>query len=163
MNDRAPLRKGPIAVVAAQTGLGKTIFTLNTAKHASENGHAALIVSLVMRREELCDRLIANESRILLDDIQNFGTDLPTGDRSAILDAAALVKTLPLHVVDAFETTPAGVAAQRRKQCENGRSTYSLLITCNYSTRTTPAATVLSMLHYAVERRRTSQTNWTLR
>lgn len=115
MNDRAPLRRGHVAVVAAQTGVGKTTYALNVAKHAAEEGHGALIISLEMRRAELCDRVLANQSRVALDEIQNFGTHTKSEQRQAILEATAHVESLPLHVVDAFESTPAGVAAQCRK------------------------------------------------
>lgn len=115
LDREAPIRKTHTHVVAAQTGAGKSTFALNVALEAATAGQGVLVVSLEMRREELMDRIVSLESGVKHNAVLDFGPVTNDRDRQQIYAADSRIRDLPLHVVDAFQSTPAGVAAQCRK------------------------------------------------
>lgn len=121
----APIRKSHITVVAAATGGGKTTFALNCATAAAQAGHGVLIVSMEMRRQELCDRVVANVGQVDAERILKF--DRATDeDRHRVRSTVSRVAGLPIDVVDAFAVTEGAIAAQCRRAMR--QRPFSLLV-----------------------------------
>jgi hypothetical protein len=63
--DLRPMRKGSLAVVAAWSGVGKSIASWNYAAHAAiHEKQTVLFHALEMSRDEMLDRLIAAEAKV---------------------------------------------------------------------------------------------------
>lgn len=63
-NILAGLQRSDLFILAARPSMGKTAFALNLAHNVAVNGHAVLVFSLEMSKEQLVDRLLAMESGV---------------------------------------------------------------------------------------------------
>lgn len=63
-NILAGLQRSDLFILAARPSMGKTAFSLNLAHNVAIGGHAVLVFSLEMSKEQLVDRLLAMESGV---------------------------------------------------------------------------------------------------
>lgn len=70
------LHGGELIILAARPAMGKSVFALNIANHASRAGRAVYFVSLEMGSNELMDRMAAADSGATYDSIQAADFDV---------------------------------------------------------------------------------------
>lgn len=68
-----------LVTVAANTGIGKSVFALMIAISIAKAGKSVLFFSLEMNRDEIVDRIVANLSGVSLDDLNQGLFDAETG------------------------------------------------------------------------------------
>jgi replicative DNA helicase len=104
-------RKGQLIVIAARPGVGKTSLALNIAHHVSKAGPRAVLYSLEMHQDEICDRLLSSisgvESRRLRSG--NLGDN---GDK--VDEACAEINKLPMDIITGGSFSPENIALQLR-------------------------------------------------
>jgi replicative DNA helicase len=81
------LPRGEVAVAAARTSRGKTVFALQVALEAVHQGHHVLFASVEMTRDQIADRAFAHEARIDLRLVRT--SDLSAEDRNELHAVAA--------------------------------------------------------------------------
>lgn len=102
---------GRLIVFGARPGGGKSLAGTNLALHvAHRHGHAVLIASLEMGRNEVMNRMIAAHARVSLTHLTN-GT-VPESDWAKIASKHAELNELPIFIEDASSLT---VQALRRR------------------------------------------------
>lgn len=92
------LGRGDLVVVAARPGMGKTALALTIARNVAKKGHAVFIASLEMSREQIAQRLLAQEARVDLKNLR-FGR-LPQEELAHVMKIAPNVAALPILVDD---------------------------------------------------------------
>lgn len=97
-------KRGKLYTYAGRASMGKSAFVLGLVRVAARAGYLSAYVSLEMGREEVIDRLVAQESRVEMDDIPHFAR-LDDRRRSQIERAAARLAEYPLLVDDAAGVT----------------------------------------------------------
>ena len=108
------LQDGRLYVVAARPSMGKSLFSLQIARHvARSQAGTVLFASLEMSDAETAQRHLAAESGVDPDRIhlgQVAGTDWP-----ALLQAAAGTVGMPLHLIDDGDLSLSKLRAQARQ------------------------------------------------
>ena len=108
------LQDGRLYVVAARPSMGKSLFSLQIARHvATSQAGSVLFASLEMSDAETAQRHLAAESGVDPDRIhlgQVTGTDWP-----ALLQAAAGTVGMPLHLIDDGDLSLSKLRAQARQ------------------------------------------------
>jgi replicative DNA helicase len=108
------LQDGRLYVVAARPSMGKSLFSLQIARHvARSQSGSVLFASLEMSDAETAQRHLAAESGVDPDRIhlgQVTGTDWP-----ALLQAAAGTVGMPLHLIDDGDLSLSKLRAQARQ------------------------------------------------
>jgi len=107
------LQDGRLYVVAARPSMGKSLFSLQIARHVARSAGSVLFASLEMSDAETAQRHLAAESgvdphRIHLGRVT--GTDWP-----ALLQAAAVTVGMPLHLIDDGDLSLSKLRAQARQ------------------------------------------------
>lgn len=94
-----PLRPGNLAIIAAYSGIGKSIAAWNYAAHAAiHEKRAVLFHALEMSRNEMLDRLIASEAKV---DIGHITSRRMTDwDWEKVSQARGRIEDAPLHIDD---------------------------------------------------------------
>lgn len=106
LNVAGGARKGQVIVIAAETGLGKSWWCLDTVLHAAKNhGKKCRIYTLEMDEGDIVDRMLAMENDINLNDVI-----LQKVDNDDMHDYLADLAELPISIVDS-RITPGRVIA----------------------------------------------------
>lgn len=92
-------RGGQLIVLAARPSVGKTAIMLQMARTAAKNGFPAVVFSLEMTRDELCQRLLFAEGRITQAAIARGEVD-----NSSFQQSASALSSLPLYINDESRT-----------------------------------------------------------
>lgn len=92
------LRAGQLIIVAGRPGMGKSDLAVQTLLNVTRHGHAAVIASIEMNATELLDRYLASLAHLNHDLIRDGR--LSNTDWAHITDAAGILNTIPLHVID---------------------------------------------------------------
>lgn len=103
---------GWLVVIAARPSVGKSVLGVEFARAAAMAGHAALFSSLEMPREEVADRILANESSVGLDYIAR--RDLDGVQRANLRAAVRRHDEVPLWIEDAANTSLARLRSAAR-------------------------------------------------
>ena len=108
------LGAGNFIVIASRPGMGKTSIALNMASSVAKNtGKTVAIFSLEMSRLELAMRLLSNESRIPLSDLNQGKLNADAWNR--LWDAANVLYKMDIRMDDNSNMTVAEMAAQCRR------------------------------------------------
>jgi replicative DNA helicase len=103
------LQAGSLNILAARTSRGKTAFALNVAHHvAVRTGHAVVVFSQEMNKQEINDRLICLAGGIGFADLNDHQ------DTDRVRNAFNAAAALPIHIRDTAATVPAIHAKVRR-------------------------------------------------
>jgi replicative DNA helicase len=105
-------------IVAGRPGQGKTALMLTVARNAAQNGKKVGIFSLEMSREQVAQRLIAQESGIDLHKI--IRGKLEESDWPLFTNAVEVVASLPITINDLSSIKIDEVRQTSRKIAENG-------------------------------------------
>lgn len=108
------LRPGNLIVVAAQTGIGKSLFLLHLARNAAVGQNfRSLVFSMEMSGGEWTERLLSHESGIPTDRLR-VGSNSDADERRAMTATAAL-HDLPVYFDDRPYQTIDGIRARARR------------------------------------------------
>jgi replicative DNA helicase len=111
------LRPGDLAVIAANTGCGKTALAVNLAVHFCVRGHAGAIFSLEMDAEQITDRIISARSGLDSQILRRGDAALLDSDkRAAVSRAIAGAAELPVFISDRNRSTVPAMFAELRRQ-----------------------------------------------
>jgi replicative DNA helicase len=112
--DLRPLRKGSLAVIAAWSGIGKSIASWNYAAHAAiHEKQTVLFHALEMSRDEMLDRLIAAEAKV---DYGHITSRKMTGwDWEKVSTARGRIEDAPLFIDDTEGVSLAMLRASVRR------------------------------------------------
>lgn len=92
------MQPGNITVVAAQSGIGKSTFALNSAVAAAKTGAGVMFSSLEMSETELMQKIAAAEGKIGLHHLTRQGGLTAEGWKTVELLGPELFRSLPLRV-----------------------------------------------------------------
>jgi replicative DNA helicase len=120
----AGLQPGDLVIIAARPSMGKTSFVMNMVLNAAmtkvkhEDGRdrhpfPALVFSLEMSKESLCERLLCSEARV--DSMKLRGGFLETKDWIRITTAAGKLAEAPIHIDDSGSPTLLEIRAKARR------------------------------------------------
>jgi replicative DNA helicase len=117
----AGLQPGDLIVIAARPSMGKTSFVMNMvlnaamAKDPATGRHPfpALVFSLEMSKESLCERLLCSEARV--DSMKLRGGFLETKDWIRITTAAGKLAEAPILIDDSGSPTLLEIRAKSRR------------------------------------------------
>jgi replicative DNA helicase len=101
------LQPGDLAILAADTGRGKTAAALNIALHTSERGYGTAIFSLEMSRRQVLNRLMALAGRF--NGYLFRSRHRTMMDDHHIAEAAGQLSDLPLWIRDSTGCTVSGL------------------------------------------------------
>ncbi len=102
------LRRGELAAVGGQPGMGRTSLALTVADCVAQRGMGVILAALELDPEHVARRLIAMRGRLRWDQLAPAMLD-PT-----IEEAANDLASLPLHVIGSGNVTPSSLAAHVR-------------------------------------------------
>ena len=103
---------GNLIVIAARTGVGKSAFSMQLAKHAAAKGNLTLIVSMEMLKEEVAERCVAMDPKLSLDKLIDGGMNAQ--EWSELATASTNISTLPIMICDDPRTSVAKIRAMAR-------------------------------------------------
>lgn len=92
-------RNGSMYIIGARPKMGKTSIALKFAKNAAAKGVSTLIKSLEMTKSQLIEKLISEETGIILDKFKNT-SDLNDKEWNLIVNASAKLSEMPLYIDD---------------------------------------------------------------
>lgn len=121
------LRPGQLIILAARTGVGKSVFASDIARHiAGELGRLVLFVSLEMSTEELGFRMMSAQSGVNNHRIRT--ATISQADRIRLVETAASMAQWPLHIEDDAGLKPLAIAAMARRLTRRQRTGLGLLV-----------------------------------
>jgi replicative DNA helicase len=110
----AGFQPGDLVIIAARPSMGKTSFVMNTVQNAAtEHKVPALVFSLEMSKESLCERLLCSEARV--DSRKLRGGFLETRDWVQITKAASTISEAPIYIDDSGSPTLLEIRAKARR------------------------------------------------
>jgi replicative DNA helicase len=110
----AGLQPGDLVIIAARPSMGKTSFVMNAVQNAAVNhGAPALVFSLEMSKESLCERLLCSQARV--DSTKLRGGFLETRDWVQITKAASEIAEAPIFIDDTGSPTLLEIRAKARR------------------------------------------------
>lgn len=122
------LRPGGLYIIGARPGGGKSVLGCNIAASAAQSGLGVLLASLEMPKEEVVDRLIANEASVELSNI--VAHQLSSFDWPRVKAAGERIRSWSLMV---WDETNVGVGAVRARARDLTRTTRGLgLVVVDY-------------------------------
>ena len=92
------LHDSDLILLGARPAMGKTALALNICKNIAESGYPVLIFSIEMSKEQLGQRLMADDARINLTKI--ISGKLKQEDWESINNSASIIYDLPIHIED---------------------------------------------------------------
>jgi replicative DNA helicase len=132
-------RKGQLIVIAARPGVGKTSLALNIAHHVSKAGPRAVLYSLEMHADEICDRLTSSisgvESRKLRSG--NLGDS-----REKVMEACREIDKLPVYIITGGGFSPESISLQLRAMIATSDVPIGMIL-IDYLQLVTPSPTQL--------------------
>lgn len=150
-NMLAGFQKSDLIILAARPSMGKSALAMNIAAHVAINGKTPVgIFSLEMSRDQLVDRLIADQAGI---DLWRLRTGKLTGegeddDFSRIQQALGVLSEAPIYIDDASMVNVLQMRAMaRRLQAEKGLG----LIIVDYLQLMEPRNTMSTMVQQMTE------------
>lgn len=118
--------KGNLVILAARPGMGKTALALNIAANASLlYGHAVVVFSLEMSKEELAFRLISSEARINAKRLRDG--NLSVGEMEKFMDAVEKFHDAKIIIDDTPALSIFELRARCRRLAREGRCDMILL------------------------------------
>lgn len=115
---------GELWYVAARPGMGKTALALGISQAVARTGRHALFFSLEMKRIELRDRIISSTSGVPYKGLlQNAATPEQWG---TVMTTVGELSTLPFHIDDRRDLTPARLRSRTRKHAAALRRRFAL-------------------------------------
>lgn len=106
-------QKGHLVVVGARPGMGKSSFMLSLALHMAKKGIRVGIFSLEMTAEELTQRMLSMESKIML---KKLRTGQITDEEFKVLTQKAIeLRRLSVWINDRADMTPLDLRIELRK------------------------------------------------
>lgn len=106
---------GNLTLLAARPGVGKTALAMQIARNAAKKGKTVNVYSYEMLRDEIIERMAANESNVDMDTlIDNESMQGKEEAVTAIAHAADRLAKLPINIIDDASITTAGIRAQCR-------------------------------------------------
>ncbi len=128
-------RRGKVYIVAARPGMGKSAFAVNTAVNIAKAGivhdektgrdvptHAVVIISAEMDKQELVDRMLASEGRVVLKNV--MAGKLTDQDWALTVEAAETLRKLPIGIVHRAGVTVAEIRSLVRRRFAELRATF---------------------------------------
>lgn len=115
------LRRGQLAVIAGETGVGTSTFAVNVATHTSVRcGAPAVFVAPDSSRYEILTRVTAAVAKIPVSRIRS--DELTEDDREKLRRKLDDLRRAPLHISAGWPdaVTPSRVAAEIESWCRNG-------------------------------------------
>ncbi len=120
----AGMQPGDLIIIAARPSMGKTSFVMNMVVNAAMQKHKdadgrerhpfpALVFSLEMSKESLCERLLCSEARV--DSMKLRGGFLETKDWIRITTAAGNLSEAPILIDDSGSPTLLEIRAKARR------------------------------------------------
>ena len=117
----AGMQPGDLIIIAARPSMGKTSFVMNMVLNAAMSKDAAtgkhpfpaLVFSLEMSKESLCERLLCSEARV--DSMKLRGGFLETKDWIRITTAAGKLAEAPILIDDSGAPTLLEIRAKARR------------------------------------------------
>lgn len=118
--------KSRLYVIAAATGMGKSVKGLNYAKIAAEQGKRVVVFSLEMNRADFVDRFIIEETEIYNTRYNN--NNLNEYDIEKIKMAAKVFESLPIVIYDNPSATPNYIRKKIKSEIKNHGSVDMVVI-----------------------------------
>lgn len=111
---------GQLITVGARTGIGKSVFAVNTAVAAAEANKSVLFFSLEMTNEEIHDRILSSMSGVELNKIKEGS--VAEEDKSKLKEASDRASKMKIMIETEPELTAEGIRAKalRRAQSTEG-------------------------------------------
>src|SRR5262249_30784903 len=110
----AGLQPGELIIIAARPSMGKTSLVMNAVQNAAlQYKVPALVFSLEMSKESLCERLLCSEARI--DSSKLRGGFLDTRDWVRLTSAASHIAEAPIFIDDTGAPTLLEIRAKSRR------------------------------------------------
>lgn len=120
-------RPAQLIVVAARTGLGKSVFALDVSRHvAGDLGRLVLFISLEMSTEELGFRILSAQSGVNSHRIRT--ATISKSDQQRLIEVAAGVSSWPMHIEDDSGMKPLAIAAAARRLVRRQKASLALLV-----------------------------------
>lgn len=91
-------QSGQMGICAARPAMGKSVASMGFAKAAAKAGRPSMFFALEMQKQELSDRLLADEAQVNLHAIRSG--ELTDEEMDRISDAQKRLAAIPLHVDD---------------------------------------------------------------
>jgi replicative DNA helicase len=109
---------GQMVIVAGRPSMGKSLAALGFAKAAAKAGRPSVFYALEMQKQELSDRLLADEAQVNLNAIRSG--EVTDVEMERIRHAEKELARIPLHVDDKVNTMPKIWAEARRFKQKHG-------------------------------------------
>ena len=114
----AGFQPGDLVVIAARPSMGKTSLVMNAVQNAAiDHKVPALVFSLEMSKESLCERLLCSHARV--DSTKLRGGFLETRDWVQITKAASEISDAPIYIDDTGSPTLLEIRAKARRWRSN--------------------------------------------
>lgn len=110
-------KPGQMITVAAETGVGKSVFAINSAVAAMQAGKSVLFFSLEMSVEEINDRVVSSISSIPMNDLKQG--DLEEINRASLDEAIADLQKAKLTIDFDAKQTVDGIRAKALKKAQS--------------------------------------------
>ena len=115
---------GELWYVAGRPGTGKTALALGVAMAVARSGRHAQVFSMEMKRPELAERMLSNDSAVPYQAIQKRALDVEQWAKVA--SSAQRLQRLPLVIDDAGRLTPQRLRSQVRRHASAMRAAHPL-------------------------------------
>ena len=110
----AGFQPGELIIIAARPSMGKTSLVMNAVQNSAvEHKVPALVFSLEMSKESLCERLLCSQARV--DSTKLRGGFLETRDWVQITKAASEISEAPIFIDDTGSPTLLEIRAKARR------------------------------------------------
>lgn len=120
-------RPGQLVVVGARPGVGKSVVGTNFAVAAAQRGNGVLLCSMEMTRDEVLERVFADQADIPLDRIREPRL-MSQSERRRLELSADRVASLPLKIVDTGKQTLGSIRAAARDRTRTPRGLRLLVV-----------------------------------
>jgi len=109
-----------LITIGARTGIGKSVFAVNSAVAAAEANKSVLFFSLEMKNEEIHDRILSSMSGVELSKIKEG--DISAEDKKKLEEASERASKMKIMIETEPELTAEGIRAKalRRAQSPEG-------------------------------------------
>lgn len=109
-----------LEVVAAESGVGKSILCINMAVNMARAGIPTYYISLEMRSEHLAARITAPMCKISASRVMKHPESLSSGELRALENAQNELKGIPLLFDESVKSSPLGIIRNIREKAKRG-------------------------------------------